>query len=308
MSISQNKGSAKQSNKADVKQEVTDSIISLIESGTIETLRDAWTGGSLGLPKNLKTGAHYSGVNVMILTMASMMKNYASNEWMTFKQALDVGGCVRKGEKATLGVFFKRLEIDSKEGAEEGETIAFAKSLHLFNVAQIDGLPASEVVKIKPNAAQILEDCEALINASGAKITYSGNRAFYRPSTDEIYLPERADFYTTAGFYSTAFHELAHWTGAKNRLDRDFSKRFGDEKYAMEELVAELAAAFVCAHTSIQNESIQQNAAYLANWLQVLKNDKNAIFTAASAAWKAASFILKLEEKTTEKELETEAA
>ena len=295
MSNAKNSQSANQSNRADgdVKTTVTNAIVAMIEAGGLDGLRERWSKTGMGLPTNAKTKNPYTGINVLLLSMAAIAEGYSSNCWLTYKQAAEMGGQVRKGETSTLGVFFKQYERESAKNPEEMEKIAFAKALRLFNLDQIDGLPADvmPVIEQPKNIVQVFEDCEALLDASGAVIEYEGERAFYSPSIDKIRMPERGSFYGSEVLYSTAFHELAHWTGAKHRLDRDFSGRFGDEAYAMEELIAELAAAFICAHTSVKNACLQENASYVASWLRVLKNDKNAIFTASSAAWKAAEFL-----------------
>lgn len=284
--------------RRDVKQEITDKIIELLEAGT-----DAWkktweVAANNGMPVNALTGAPYRGVNVIVLFMASAQNGYTSNKWMTYKQAQSVGAQVRKGEKSVTGVFFDMVKKRAKEEGEEDALIPMAKAFYLFNLDQIDNLPEA----MKEAAAEPrrdfnrIEEAEAFLGATGAVISHGGNRAFYRPSTDEIRLPEPEAFISPENYYATALHELTHWTGHASRLDRDFSKhrRFGDEHYAFEELVAELGAAYLCGEFGFIDATVENHASYLASWIKVLKNDKNAIFTAAKHASAAYDFLQNL--------------
>jgi len=273
--------------KTDLYQTVTNSIIEQIEGGTLPWLKPwkSTTGvkGGAMFPCNHITGRPYSGVNVMIL----WGRAFTSNRWMTFKQAQSIGATVRKGEKGTQIVFAKPMTITDKATGEEKQ-IYMLRAYYVFNLDQIDGVPAAApaapVSEIERHAA-----ADAFISATGALIRHQGNEAYYTPSLDHIVLPEARAFETSAHYYATSLHELIHWTGAKHRLDRTFGKRFGDGDYAAEELVAEIGAAFTCAHLGIEGKL--RHADYVASWLKVLKADKKAIFTAASAASKAADFL-----------------
>lgn len=280
----------------DVKQTVTDTIIALLEKGN-----NHFTSEFVGsLPVNASTGAAYRGINVLLLLTAAHKKGYSSNQWMTFKQAQALGANIRKGEKSTLAVFFSTFEIKDEEGNRTTkidkngvETIAaasFAKSIYLFNIEQMDNVPALR--NSKASNVGTVEAAESIIEASGARIEFGQKGAFYSPSLDFIGLPNVSDFTDTPCRYSTTLHELTHWTGHSSRLNRDFSKRFGDEAYAFEELVAELGSAFLNCHVGLFGATVANHAGYLESWLKVLKNDKTAIFTAASKAYEAFEYII----------------
>lgn len=277
--------------KTNVYEAVTAKIVSVLEAGLAKGCL-TWRGqGEPGrIPYNLKTGRPYSGSNVLSLWISADERRFTSPAWLTFKQALDMGGNVRKGEKATLGIYHDSYEKkgETEDGTEESKRVRFAKAFYLFNADQVEGIgqdrPATEW--------DPLERAEETVASSGANVSEGGTRAFFSPLRDEIRLPDRHRFDRPEDFYAVAFHELTHWTGHKSRLARDFGKRFGTEEYAMEELVAELGAAFLCAETGVDGKA-EFHANYVESWLRVLRNDKRAIVTAASAACKAAEFVLR---------------
>lgn len=203
---------------------------------------------------------------------------------------------MRKGEKSAFVVFYKELEIASEAGDAEVETRLFARETPVFAAEQVDGYLAP-VIEMSTVAMTWIEQAEAFVAATGAQIHHGGTRAFYRPSTDSIQLPPREAFIGTPtstpaeSYYSTLLHELTHWTSAESRCNRQLGKRFGDQSYAMEELIAELGAAFLCADLQITDEPRADHAQYLSAWLSVMKADKKAIFTAASKASEAAAFL-----------------
>lgn len=284
----------------DIRQHVTDKIIHLIEQGQTkgESMWDAAV--QFGLPVNHQTKKPYSGINVLMLSSEAAERGFTSNEWLTFKQAQAMGAQVRKGAKGVMGVFFKMLE--AKEGKAKAAATAQSDTAQskipmlspfwVFNVAEIDGLPAAPTPDTERAAFDPIEEAERMLNNTGAKITWQGSRAFYRPSTDEIYMPERERFTSAANAYAVALHETTHWTGHESRLNRDFSKR--EDAYAFEELVAELGAAYLVAHLGLKGAKLENHACYMAHYLQILKADKGAIFTAARLASQAFDHILKL--------------
>lgn len=284
----------------DIRQTITDKIIAMLEKGGNE-FRARWTAAAKrGFPTNGKTGAAYQGVNVLILWDEAIEHGYASNVWMTYKQAESMGANVRKGEKGTMAAFFemkprKAGEADHGEG-EEGNKPGFfpmCKAFWLFNVAQIDGLPESFAAPVEVTREfSPIEEAEKLLAASGALTRHGFDKAFYSPATDTICLPDRERFTNPENYYATRAHELIHWAGAPVRLNRQFGKRFGDEAYCVEELVAELGAAFLVGHLGFVDATIEGHAAYLESWLKVLKNDKTAIFTACKQAGLAFDFII----------------
>jgi antirestriction protein ArdC len=232
-----------------------------------------------------------------MLWATAMQRGYNAPIWMTFRQALELGAHVRKGEKATQIVYadrIRRTETDEQTGEESERAIPFLKSYHVFNVEQIEGLPAHYTATHPPrlNPEQRIARAEAFFAATGADIRYGGNSAYYVPSQDYIQMPPFESFRDAASFYSTRGHEQVHWTRHEKRLNRDFGqKRFGDQSYAFEELVAEIGAAFLCADLELVPQIRDDHAPYLAGWLKVLRDDRKAIFTAASHAQRAVDFL-----------------
>jgi antirestriction protein ArdC len=280
----------------DINQIITDKIINLLERGTVKT-GARWTGSkATGLPVNAKSGEQYHGINVLVLWAEIADRSYASSQWLTFKQAADMGANVRKGEKSVMCVYYKTVDKrDEAKAEDEQESYFLAKPFWLFNVAQIDGLLAD----MTDAANSVTEKCfnphqeaEQLLLNSQASINYGFDSAYYSPSTDKICLPARERFTSQSNFYATALHELTHWTGSETRLNRSFGKKFGDDAYAFEELVAELGAAFTVARLGMIDATIEAHADYVQSWIKVLKSDKRAIFSAASQAAKASDFIL----------------
>lgn len=281
---------------------ITNQIAQAIENGA-----GSWTmpwhrqGADAGMPLNASTGNGYQGANVLVLWATQAAHGYSSGTWATYKQWQAIGAQVRKGERATACIKWKEIEDKKRPadaGKEGGKRCLIGLGFSLFNADQVDGWEGTAPQPDTTDKVQRLAHVEQVIAASGAKISHGGARAFYRPSTDEIVLPESWRFLdtknssATEGYYGTKLHELVHWTGAETRCDRKLRGRFGDEAYAAEELIAELGAAFLCARLGITNEPRPDHAAYLASWLKVLRNDNRAIFTAASQAQKACDYLL----------------
>jgi antirestriction protein ArdC len=218
-------------------------------------------------------------------------ERFSSHAWLTYKQAEGLGGHVRKGERGTMVVYADKFIPKAKEGeAEKKHPVFFLKAFTVFNVAQCDDLP-EQPAKVAPSMPEIHAEADRVIRDTGARIILGGDRAFYMPATDSITMPVPAAYEPEPiNWYRTAFHEIGHWTGAKHRLDRTFGGRFGDHAYAMEELVAEMSAAFTCASLGIV--PTVRHADYLASWVAVLKSDKRAVVQAASKASKASDYIL----------------
>jgi len=288
----------------DIYQQVTDTIIAQLEKGIVPWVRP-WssktaTAGDVTMPMNYTTKRPYSGINVLLLWGKAWNAGYANNQWLTYKQALAVGGNVKKGEKGTQIIFYTMFQSKT-EFRPNGDPvmIPMIKGYTVFNIEQCEGIePDSVVVMPEPerNAA-----CDAIVKATGASIKHEGNRAYYTPMMDAITMPIPQSFKTMGDYYATLFHELGHWTGHKSRLDRKFGVTHGNEDYAYEELIAELTAAFTCA--TVQVEPTNRHADYIGSWLAKLQNDKRYVFRAASAASKAANLILgSAEEMDNEKE------
>ena len=275
--------------KIDIKQDVTNRIIEQLETG-VAPWRKGWANGANAALPVRATGQAYRGINVILLGMQALAKGYKNPVWMTFKQAQKEGGCVRKGEKACRVVYSELMKKEDKETGET-KTFFFERYYSVFNVEQIEGLPADRyAIAEAPKVNEDSRDAELdqFIAATGAEINTGGNRAFYMPSTDQITMPEFAQFKGATPYYTTLAHELVHWTGATHRLDRELTmERKG---YAFEELVAELGACFTLAAKERSIE-IDNSAAYINSWLRALKGDKKFIFDAASKAAKASEYL-----------------
>lgn len=291
------------SEKEDVYSRVTNKIIADLEKGELTWMKP-WEGGIPPHPMR-SNGEPYRGVNVLMLWFAAMEKGYNSPYWMTYKQAEELGGQVRKGEKGSHVVYantFTKTETDAN-GDEVEKQIPFLKTYSVFNVEQIEGLPEHFYVKYQPpTEKERIASAEQFFEKTGAKIRHGGSRAYYSQAIDTVQMPEFDRFHNELGYYGTLAHELTHWTGHPTRENREFGKRFGDTAYAMEELVAELGAAFVCADLGLIPEPREDTAAYIASWLKALKEDKHAIFTAASLAQKATDFLHQQQKKEQEEE------
>jgi antirestriction protein ArdC len=227
-----------------------------------------------------------------------MERGFQSPIWMTFKQALELGAHVRKGEKGSPVVYAdKMLRSEASEGSTEAETrvIPFLKAYTVFNVEQIDGLPErffAQAGSEPRNPDDRISAAEVFFAGLGASIRHEGGHAYYAPGPDQIVIPNFEAFRDAPAYYATLGHECIHWTRHKSRLDRDFGqKRFADSAYAREELVAELGAAFLCADLGIALEDREDHTAYIASWLQVLRDDGRAIFAAAAHAERACQFL-----------------
>ena len=288
----------------DIHQHITDKIVSAIERGAGE-FRLPWhrSVGNIMRPVNIASKKAYRGVNVVALWAYAEESGYSSGTWGTYKQWSEAGAQVRKGEKAAYVVFYKELEFaaESESGDAATETRLFARATPVFAAEQVDGYQVPVLDPLPATVITPIEQAEAFVAATGASITYGGSRAFYRPSTDSIQLPPREAFIGSPtstpaeAYYSTLLHELVHFTSHETRCNRQLGKSFGDDAYAMEELIAELGAAFLCADLRITDEPRVDHAQYLASWLSVLKADKKAIFTAASKASEAAAFLAALQ-------------
>ncbi|PDT50861.1 MULTISPECIES: zincin-like metallopeptidase domain-containing protein [Sinorhizobium] len=281
----------------DTYQRITDAIIEQLEAGTKPWIRP-WRGNSRGsLVPRRATGEAYRGINVLMLWLASELAGYEENTWMTYRQAQDLGGQVRKGEKGALVVKYGTFTPKEREDDDE-RAIPYLKGYTVFNVEQIESLPDRfyrPVEELPATPVPQLETVEIFVRKTGAAITYGGPTACYRPAPDDILMPDRSRFVDEVHLYSTLLHEMSHWSGAKHRLDRDLSGRFGSESYAMEELVAELSASFLGADLGVAHDPRDNTATYLESWLKVLRNDKRAIITASAKAQAAADYLHELQ-------------
>jgi antirestriction protein ArdC len=278
----------------DVYQMVTDKIISLLERGTVPW-RKSWSAGS-GMPRNLISKKEYRGINIFLLSAMP----YSSPYWLTYKQATDLGGHVRKGEKSTPVIFWKLLDKQNQDQDDDTKTtgkVPLLKHYNLFSAEQCEGITVPPDPEETVNPFTPIEKAEQIIAGykNPPSIHYGGSRAFYRPSEDRVQMPHEHTFNTSADFYHVLFHELSHSTGAKHRLARkEVMERneFGSEDYSSEEITSDLSASMLAAVAGISNETIEQSASYIDGWLSVLRQDKKAIVVAAARAQASADHIL----------------
>ena len=280
-----------------VYQIITDRIVSLLEEGTIPWHRP-WHGGpTCERPANLKTGHQYRGINVFLL--AAM--GYSSRYWLSFKQAKAMGGNVRKGERGTPIIFWRRFEVEDRKTGEPKE-VPMLRYYTVFNLDQIDGIEAPDAPEIPDREFTPIQRAQAIMDnmPNPPRIEHIQPRAFYRSDQDLVNLPKPEHFKSDVKYYGTAFHELAHSTGHEKRLGRrpsDVPRFFGDREYSQEELVAEMGAAFLCSEAGIGQVLIEDQAAYIDNWISVLRGTPKLVIKAASAAQAAADYILNIQLK-----------
>src|SRR6267142_4995489 len=276
--------------KQDIYNGITNQIVSHLEKGVRPWVRP-WNAehaaGRITRPLR-HNGKPYSGINVLSLWASAMAQNFVAPIWMTFKQALEFDAHVRKEEKGSLVVYadsITRKETDEKTGDEIDREIPFLRGYTVFNVEQIDGLPEVYYAKAAPTLDPVtrIDHAEKFFASMAATIKHGGNRAYYSQELDYVQMPPFEAFRDAESYYSTLSHEFTHWTKHPQRLSRDFSRKsWGDEGYGREELVAELGSAFLCADLELHQEPREDNAAYIATWLEVLKNDNCAIYAAAA--------------------------
>ena len=285
--------------RASLYDEITEKIVAELEAGRVPWVQPWGTTAAkapLAMPKNASTGRHYSGINILILWGAVVEHGFPGQSWLTFRQALSLGGNVRKGARGTTVVYADRFTPEdekrrARESGEDAQAIPFLKRFTVFNAAQCEGLPEDVTVNAPPPPQEMIEpQVEALIRASGIDFRIAGDRAFYVPALDYVQVPPPQAYFEPINWHRTALHELGHATGHSSRVGRDLTGGFGTKKYAFEELVAEMNAAFCCASLGIV--PTVRHADYIGSWLQVLREDNRAIVRAASQASKAADWLL----------------
>jgi antirestriction protein ArdC len=285
--------------RASLYDDITNKIIAKLEEGRVPWVQPWGTAAAkapLAMPANAATGRGYSGINVLILWGAVIEHGFPAQSWLTFCQALSLGGHVRKSERGTTVVYADRFIPDEEkrralETGEDAQAIPFLKRFTVFNVAQCEDLPGDlAVAPPAPEPGLVEPRVEALIKATGIDFRIGGDRAFYVPAHDYVQVPPPQAYFETINWHRTALHELGHATGHASRLGRDLTGSFGSKKYAFEELVAEMNAAFCCASLGIV--PTVRHADYIGSWLEVLREDNRAIVRAASQASKAADWLL----------------
>ncbi|MVS99803.1 ArdC family protein [Devosia marina] len=288
-----------QTPRQDIYSRITNQIIAALEQGVkpwTQPWNAAHAAGHVSRPLR-HNGQPYAGINVLTLWASAMSGSFSAPIWMTFRQAIELGGHVRKGEKGSPVVYantITRAETDEATGDDIERTVPFLKAYTVFNVQQIEGLPGHfyALAESSRNPDERIADAETYFAATRADIRHGGDSAYYSPALDYIQMPPFEAFRDAQAYYATLAHEATHWTRHATRLDRDFGrKRFGDDGYAREELVAELGAAFLCADLGLALEDRADHAAYIGHWLAVLKDDKRAVFTAAAHAQRAIDYL-----------------
>jgi len=275
----------------DIYAEVTGRIVQELERGAAPWVRPWSPTAGQNVPQNAVTNRPYSGCNVILLWLARN-RGWATPRFLTYKQAIEVGGNVRKGEHGTKVYFVKQLQITDGDGEADARLVPMLREYTVFNVDQCEKLPdnvkAGKPIRVRnPDTRDVLAD--QFLRSTGAEIREGYGEAYYAPRHDFISMPAFEAFKGADYFYNVAFHELTHWTGHKSRLDRDLKNRFGSRSYAAEELIAELGAAFLSAEFGFDGDV--RNAGYITSWIELLKADKRAFFTACSKASKAVDYL-----------------
>lgn len=285
--------------RTNLYDDITNKIIAELEEGRVPWVQPWGTAAAkapLAMPKNAATGRGYSGINVLILWGAVIQHGFPGQSWLTFRQALSLGGNVRKGEHGTTVVYADRFIPDDekkrvRETGEDAHAIPFLKRFTVFNAAQCEGLPEDVAVAAPPPPTGLIEPkVEALIQATGIDFRIGGNRAYYVPAHDYVQVPPPNAYFEPINWHRTALHELGHASGAAHRLNRNLSGSFGSKLYSVEEITAELISAFCCASLGIV--PTVRHADYIGSWLACLREDNRAIIRAASQASKAADWLL----------------
>lgn len=278
-----------------VYESVTNGIIEELKQGVVPWVRPWKAGGSSPFPHNAISERPYHGVNVLLLWKTAAEQGYENPAWLTFKQAQALGGSIKRGEHATAIVYAAtttKVE-ESETGEDVAKDIHFLKFYSVFNVEQTTGLPERLTVRREPKSmGERLFRAEVFVGRIGSRVFHGGNQAFYKILEDVIWLPKMEDFESLGHYFATNLHEHVHWSGHPSRLNRVLGNRFGTRAYAAEELIAELGAAYLCALLGIKGEL--RHASYIASWLELLENDRKAIFTAAAAASKAVDYLWNL--------------
>lgn len=281
--------------RPDIHTRITNQIIAQLEAEVRPWVQPWKTGAPVSRPLR-HDGTPYSGVNILLLWSEAAARGFTASTWMTFRQALALGGHVRKGERGAMVVYANQIirEEADEAGKPVEQRIPFLKAYTVFNLDQIDGLPERYALQPQPtiNPEVRIGAAEAFFRACGADIRHGGGSAFYATGPDFVQMPAFESFQDAQSYYATLGHEMIHWTRHSSRLDRDLGRqRHGDEGYAREELVAELGAAFLCADLGLAPEPREDHAAYIASWLQVLRDDRRFIVSAAAHAQRAVAWL-----------------
>ncbi|WP_114782324.1 ArdC family protein [Botryobacter ruber] len=287
-------------------EQVTNEVISQLEQGNV-LWQKPWS--SFGLPKNYQSGRHYEGFNAFYLHYITEKRHFTAPYFLTFKQAQELGGHIRKGEKGTQVIYWKVYgpQTGSKDEVQEEETpqaIRFVPFLWtVFNIDQVEGIDFTLPATFERTDQQVIEECQRVVDQypqPAPRILHGGSQAYYAPASDTVQVPELKNFVSAQAYHTTLFHELIHASGHPDRLNRftNQESRFGDENYSKEELIAEMGASFLSAFTGIKEDVFQNSVAYLQGWASKFKDDKTMLIYASTKAFKAASYLLDLKAET----------
>ena len=288
--------------RRDIHAEITNKLIAAIEADPGRPCMP-WRRSSapLFMPENALTKKLYNGINIVSLWVSAEVQSFTAPIWATYRQWAELGAQVRKGEKSSLVIFYKEFDTDpNPDDADDDGKRRVARASYVFNASQVDGFTLPDA-PLPLGPVERIEVADRFIRNTGARIEHGGERAFYRPSTDHIQMPDEALFCGTdtmtrsEAYFAVLAHETLHWSGSSGRLNREFGKRFGDAAYAAEELVAEIGSAFLCAELGITQDVRADHAQYLSQWLKLLKDDSRAIFTAAAKASEAVAYLRRLQ-------------
>ncbi|CAN5820274.1 zincin-like metallopeptidase domain-containing protein [soil metagenome] len=298
---------------SDIHQQVTDTILKQLEKGVAPWHKPWKEKVGFKLPVNKTTGNLYNGVNVILLWASAEERGFQTNEWASFQQWRDKKEIVRKGEKGTMIVYYDTIEKQDRNNEDKIKKIPFIKSSYVFNRAQLQSYNADkEAAPEKLPLIERIDIIDTFVHDTGVDIRPSNCGAYYVPATDKVHMPDISHFLdqpdckAAEAYYSTLFHELTHWTGHINRLNRGLSTNFGSEPYAKEELVAELGASYLGAEFEIEKAPVENHVNYIGGWLKKLKDDKHFLISAASSASKATGFLHKITNCRNEKSLTNE--
>jgi antirestriction protein ArdC len=296
------------SQRQTVHEVITAKMVGLLERGTVPW-RSGWTRSPVGAPRSASTGKVYRGINHFLLAVAAQAAGYTRSSWVTFRQAKELGGSVRKGEKGLPCIFWRVLDggspsdeqeadaADDSDARSSGRRRFVIRYYTVFNVQQCEGLPA-HLVDTSTTPARAILPCDAIVSGyqAGPTIEHGFNRACYSPINDNVSMPSATVFDTAEHYYATLYHELTHSSGHPDRLGRFPSSGilppFGSPDYSREELVAEMGSALLCAEAGISCATLENQAAYVAGWLKVLEQDSRAVIFAAAQAQRAVDRIL----------------
>jgi len=280
----------------DTCTEIANRIAQMLEQGVAPWRRPWSVAGAM--PTNALTGKAYRGINVLAIFAEQLRAGYTEARWLTYKQAIELGGHVRRGERGTRLVLWKRTErrVETEDGEDETRRSLVARTFTVFNVEQCEGLELAAIEAHEHDPVAAAEELVAGYLAGGPALHQGGAEAYYVPGDDLVVVPPMSAFADVSEYYSTLFHELGHSTGHQSRLARDLGPLAGVHAYSREELVAEFCAAFLCGLTGVSNDaSLANSAAYLKGWAAKLREEPKVLLWAASRAQKAVDFIVSAE-------------